>query len=328
MAKGRKTIYNLIATEEAMEKVNQDNLKLLEEWEMYLRASSKSPQTIMNYISDIKIFFVFLLTYCDNKFFGDIIPRDIVKFQATCMDVWNLSGNRIRRLKDVLSSFSNYVEQFYKDDERLKDFKNITRVVPQPKREKSREETELTDADIKTIMEGLIEYEYYNAACMLALALYGGLRKGEITQIKTDTFDKERIVGNLYKTQEKIKLRGDNKNYVYFIKQEVDRFVYLWKRQRKRMFRKYGHPGPELEQYLFINYHNGKWKRYDTASMSYFSEVITKIAKESGVNKDFYWETARIFGLGKIKTAKLTEDEKKLMLQNYSIKEKARYKKL
>ena len=171
-------------------------------------------------------------------------------------------------------------------------------------------------------------YEYYNAACMLALALYGGLRKGEITQIKTDTFDKEHIVGNLYKTQEKIKLRGDNKNHVYFIKQEVDRFVYLWKRQRKRMFRKYGHPGPELEQYLFINYHNGKWKRYDTASMSYFSEAITKVAKEYGIEKEFYWETARIFGLGKIKTAKLTEDEKKLMLQNYSIKEKTRYKKL
>lgn len=300
-----------------MEKVNPDNLKLLDDWNKYLVALSRSSQTIYNYNSDIKIFFVYLLKEAGNKFFGDIIERDIVFFQSWCMNDLKLSNNRIRRLKDVLSSFSNYVETFYKDDERLKDFKNITRVVPQPAKRKTLVETELTDSDVKLIFEKLIEDEKYNAACMLALALYGGLRKAEIPQIMTETFDKENIVLNhLYKTPNKIKLKGDREECVYFLKEEMDRYIYLWKRQRKRIFRKYGHPSDEMKEHLLINRYQGRWKLYTTESMTYFSELITNTMKEAGIEKAFYWEAARKYFVKLVNSKKLTDEQKKLLLKN------------
>lgn len=283
---------------------------------MYLRASSRSQGTIYNYQSDIKIFFVFLLNQCDNKFFGNIFPRDIVSYQSWCMEDLKLSGNRVRRLKDSLSSFSNYVEKYYQDDERLKDFKNITRTISSPKRRKIRVETELTDSDVKIIFEKLIEEEKYNVACVLALALYGGLRKAEIPQILTETFSKENIVGTLYKTPNKIKLKGDKYSNVYFIKQDMDRFIYLWKRQRKRMFRRHGHPSPEMESYLLIHSFQGKFRRYMPDSLVYMAKVITDVMKKNGINKEFYFESARKYFVKRVNETVKDPAERKLLLQN------------
>ena len=313
--KVRGVVYNDIATEEALAKINPDNLKLLEEWEKYLRAISRSQGTIYNYHGDITIFFVFLSQQANNKFFGDIVPRDIMLFQFWCMEDLKLSNNRVRRLKDALSSFSNYVEKFYKDDERLKDFKNIVREISNPARRPSREITELTDSDIKLIFEKLVEDEKYSMAALLALSLYGGLRKAELVQVKTETFDKENIVLNkLYKTPNKIKLKGGEQKHCYFLKQEVDRFIYLWKKQRRRLFREYGAPTKEVEKDLFIHRVDGRWKQLSIGAMTYTAEVITKILKENGINKVFYWETARDWHFKFIKT--LPAEQRKLFEEN------------
>lgn len=316
MPKLRGTVYNNIATEENLAKVNPDNLKLLDEWVMYLTAASRSPQTIYNYISDIRFFFVYLLQRCDNKFFGDIVSRDIVFFQTWCMNDLKLSNNRIRRLKDVVSSFSNYVEKFYKDDERLKDFKNITRVIGNPKREKSREETKLTDAEVKLIFEKLIDDCHYRTACLLALALYGGLRKAELVQIELATFEKSNITGSLYKSPHKITYKGGRKGTPYFLKHEVDRYIYLWKRERRRMFRRYGEPSKEIQKMLFLSRVENKWKVTQTQNMTYVAEFITQTMQKNGIDKVFYWESARNYFEDYVKRTVKSEEERKLLLQN------------
>lgn len=312
----RSTIYNNIVTKENIVEINPDNLKLLDEWLMYLRAANKSKQTVVNYKSDIRIFFVYLLKKADNKFFGNIVPRDIVFFQNWCMEELKLSSNRICRLKDVLSSFSNYVEDFYKDDERLKDFENITRAIKNPPKTKVREETLLTEQEINLIFEKLIDKSQYKAACLLALALYGGLRKAELVQIEIETFDKENIVGSLYKTPNKITLKGGYKNEVYFLKQEVDRFVYLWKRERKRQIKRFGEPPEEIKNKLFSYVRCGEWNLQKLSMMHYVANVITKVMKENGINKVFYWESARKYFVQKVNQGVKDPLERKLLLQN------------
>lgn len=105
----RSTVYNSIVTDELYEKVNQDNKDLLDEFVEYLQSTDKSPGTINNYISDIKICFIWNLQYNKNKFFVDFTKRDIMKYQNYLINEMKVSSSRVRRLKAAISSLSNFI---------------------------------------------------------------------------------------------------------------------------------------------------------------------------------------------------------------------------
>lgn len=84
--KGRTTVYNNIVTAEKFAKVNPKNIELGEDFLEYLQSIDRSPQTIEAYRNDLKIFWVWLLENCDNKFFVDLKKREIAKFQNHCLN--------------------------------------------------------------------------------------------------------------------------------------------------------------------------------------------------------------------------------------------------
>ena len=77
---GRKTVYNELYTPEKWEKVNKENIQLLEDFLEYKKSSDKSPQTIEQYYQMIRLFFCWNLDYNNNKFFVDIKKREFIKF--------------------------------------------------------------------------------------------------------------------------------------------------------------------------------------------------------------------------------------------------------
>lgn len=289
MAKQKRT-YNIIATEEELVNINPKNLELWESFEMWLRNASRSPGTIKNYKSDIvNIFFAWLMKYQDNKFFGDIKPKDILLFQDHVTTTLGMGNNRVRRIKDCLSSFSNYIINF----EDISGFENVIRTVPSPKRiKKIKNPSIFTDEDIKLIFEGLISDYRYMDACALAMVVYGGLRKTDVCQIKHDWFTKDHIEGNLYKSPETIKTKGDKDVHVYLLKKECDRWLYLWKKEYKKV-KKRQIFAEGTDQWLFINRTNGYWVQADNDAMTAIQIHINKVLENEGIDKVFTFEEGR-----------------------------------
>lgn len=287
MARGR--VYNVIATEEELQDVNQKNMELYESWEMYLRAASRTAGTIKNYKCDvISMFFGWLMKNADNKCITDVTPKDILVFQDYLANELQMSPNRIIRIKDSLASFGNYLRDF----EGIESFHPAVRAVPRPKMESVREVTELTDEDVKIIFDGLIEEKKYMDACAVAMVLYGGLRKSDLTQIKAKWFNKDHIKGEFYKSPKRIVTKNDKKVYVYLFKKEVDRYLYLWKRERKAMAKRQIFT-EEGEEYLFIRRVDGRWTQTVYTTFEAVANHVNAVLKKAGIEKTFYYEAAR-----------------------------------
>lgn len=316
MAGGR--VYNVIATEEEIENINPKNIELWESFEMWLRNASRSPGTIKNYKSDIvNIFFAWLMKYQDNKYFGDIKPKDILLFQNHLTNELGMGNNRVRRIKDCLSSFSNYLIKF----EDIPGFENVIMTVPSPKRiKKINNPSIFTDEDINLIFEGLINEYRYMDACALALAVYGGLRKADIPKVKRDWFTKKDIIadGVLYKSPEKITTKNDYNTYVYALKKECDRWLYLWKKEYKNLIKRQIF-AEGSDEWLFISRKDGYWTQAGESTMTAVQAHINKILKAEGIEKEFIWEEARKYYDGyvdrTVKDKKLAKMLKKNMVK-------------
>ena len=79
---GRKVQHNNIVTDELLSQVNKEKIELGRDFLDYLRSIDRSPNTIDAYANDLKIFWVYLLQHCNNKFFIELSKREISKYQS------------------------------------------------------------------------------------------------------------------------------------------------------------------------------------------------------------------------------------------------------
>ena len=94
---GRTTVYNKLTNDEKLAQVNPNNAQLSEDFLDYLSSIDRSPQTITQYKSDLRIFFVFVLEHLGNKDFTKITKREMVRFQSYCLNELQWSPKRMRR---------------------------------------------------------------------------------------------------------------------------------------------------------------------------------------------------------------------------------------
>ena len=94
---GRTTVYNKLTNDEKLAQVNPNNAQLSEDFLDYLSSIDRSPQTITQYKSDLRIFFVFVLEHLGNKDFIKITKREMVRFQSYCLNELQWSPKRMRR---------------------------------------------------------------------------------------------------------------------------------------------------------------------------------------------------------------------------------------
>lgn len=279
----RETVYNTRVSDDKYEQVCDDNKELLEEFLEYCQSTDKSPLTITNYRSDIKICFIWSLEYNKNKFFVEFTKRDFMKYQNYLLNTLNLSPNRIRRLRSSLSSMANFIENIL--DDTYEDYRNIVNKIPAPVKEVVREKTVLSDEQAQTLLDYLVEQKQYQKACAFALAWASGSRKSELLRFKVSYFTEENIVyGSLYKTPEKIKTKGRGK-----MGKMLNRFVLvskfkpyfdLWMEERKRL----GIVGDDL----FLTKHVGQHRPMKISTLSSWSITFSKL-----LGVDFYFHCLR-----------------------------------
>ena len=214
IAMARKTQMNQITTPELMAQVNPENIRLRDDFLLYLQSIQRSAGTIVQYRSDLNIFFVFNLLHNDNKPFRDVKKRAIVAYQYWLINEHGNSPARVRRLKAVLSSLSNYIDNILVgDDEDYDNFRPIIRKIENPPKAAVREKTVLSEEQLLKLLNELHRRGKNERACLVALAAYSGRRKAELLRFKVSDFDDCNVVyGSLYRTPRQIKTKGRGTN--------------------------------------------------------------------------------------------------------------------
>lgn len=278
----RKTVHNHIITEEKRKQFNEDNVRLLEEFIVYLQSLGRSEGTIKGYENDISMVWAYNLDKNRNKFFVDWTKKDVMFFQNYCINVLKLSGARYRRLRSSLSSLSNYIELIL--DEEYPNFRNIINKLEAPSKQPVREKSVFEDEQIQELLDSLVEQEQYQRACLLALAWGSGARKSELLRFKVDYFNEENIIyGSLYKTPEKIKTKGRDGGKMlnkYTLKAKFKPYFDLWMKQREEL-------GIDSE-WLFVYKKNGEYVQMGVPQANYIAELFSK-----HLNADFYFHSLR-----------------------------------
>lgn len=285
---GRTTVYNTITSEEKLKQVNPDNIQLEEDFLEYLESVDRSKGTIKQYRANLHIFWCWNLEYNKNKFFVDLTKREIAKFQSYALNTWQWSPRRIRTVKATISSLSNYVENILDDE--YEGYKPIVRKIESPADVAVRTKTVFQMEDLQTLLDTLIEKEDYMKACVLALAMYSGKRKAELTRFKVSYFDKKNLIcdGALYKTPEKMQTKGRGQRGklldVYTIAKPFQPYLDLWLKEREKL---------EIDtDWLFPKYKDGKWidEHIDVSLLDSYSRTFSNM-----LGKPMYFHSIRHF---------------------------------
>ena len=244
-----------ITSPEKPARINKANLRLKDDFLMYLRSVQRSEGTISGYGSDLDIVFSFVLDELGNKDFQALTKRDIIAFQNWLVTN-GVSSARIRRLKSAISSLSNYCEAILADDEpEFKGYRSIVRKIENPPLTPVREKTVWSDEELEGLLRVLTERGEYEKACYVALAMYGGRRKAELCRFKVSDFSDDKIVcdGALYKSAP-ILTKGNKYLECYTLKKRFDPYLERWMKYREDngiesewLFPKPGSPDEHVE---------------------------------------------------------------------------------
>lgn len=236
----RKTVYNDLTNGDKISKINEKNKFLINDFLDYLRSIDKAESTIKQYKSDLHIFFVWNMEKNNNKNFIDITKREFARFQGVAINEWNWSPKRTRRVKSVLSSLSNYIENMLDEEDEYKNYKSIVKKIENPINELVRDKSVFEPDELKYLLDMLVENKEYEKACCLALAMYSGRRKAELCRFKVSYFDESNVIfGSLYKTPEKVKTKGRSSKgkliYLYVLKHPFQPYFDMWLNERNRL---------------------------------------------------------------------------------------------
>lgn len=283
----RKTYRKIIVTPELLEQINPKNKKLMKRFlkEKNTRCSDK---TIVNYTSDLNIFFCWNLLENENKFFVDIKKIDLSDFFAYAVDELGWGSSRFSRMRSALSSLSDFIERFY--DEDYPNFRNIVlKAVELMPKVARRRKTVLSEDQVDKLLNYLKnEIHRPQEACLLALAICSGARKSELLRFDLDLIDENNTAydGLFIETKEKIKTKGFTKEgkklYKYIIKDLFLPYYYDWLKERKKIMEK---NGVEEHNKMFIK-SNG-----EPAKVSTVDSWIRKWSKYLG--EDVYMHSLR-----------------------------------
>lgn len=283
---GRTTVYNQICTEEKLNKANPDNIKLGRDFLHYLASIDRSETTINAYEQDLNVFWCWLLDYCDNKFFIELSKRDVVSFQHHGITEWQWSPARLRRVKAVLSSLSNYIETILDDE--FPNYKPIVRKIESPPSVAVREKTILSKTQLDGLLDELVKTRQYDKACMLALAMCSGRRKSELPRMKVSYFEDENLLygGSLYKTPEKVVTKGRGSKgkplTIYTLAKPFDQYLWLWMKYRR--------DNDITSEWLIPAKENGHYvdKQIKTSTLDSWAKTFSRI-----LGVPFYWHSLR-----------------------------------
>lgn len=278
---GRSTVYNKITTPERVKQINFKNKEIMNDFLDYLASIDRSPQTIRQYSYDLKLFFTWVLENIDNKEFIKITKREFARFQNYALNTYGWSPKRLRRIKSVISSLSNYIENILDEEDEYANYRSVIKKIESPVNQTVREKTVLTDEQVNLLLDTLVERQEYERAVAIAILCYSGMRKSELLQMKMEYFDKNHLEFNcLYKTDKiRAKGRGVKGKVIHkYVMNKVDKYIELWRKQREEL---------DIDsEWVFVIKRNDKWdRRTDIESW--------KIEFSNIINVPFYYHCLR-----------------------------------
>lgn len=283
----RQTYKKIITSDELSAQINSKNIKLMESF-LKEKSTRSGELTIINYRSDLMIFFTWVLQNCDNKLFTDIRKLEFSEFFSYAVDELKWGSSKFARAKSVLSSFSNFIEKFY--DDVYPDFRNvILRSVDSMPKEVRREKTILSKEQIDECLTYFSKKGDYQLCCWLALAVGSGGRFAELLRFTTDIIDKDNLVFNdiFIETTKAIKTKGRTREgkmlKKYIIKDVFYPHYERWLIEREEIMKK----NNKQHNFIFI-------KKDGTPAEEYTARAwARKIGKYLKV--DFYPHSLRHF---------------------------------
>ena len=275
----RKTRRNKLTNPELIAQINPENTRLMNDFLSYLRSIKRSEGTIHGYESDLRIVFVYILQHCGNKPFTELKKREIVQLQNWLQEENGNSPARVRRIKAVLSSLSNYIENILDDE--YEDFRPIVRKIENPQNAPVREKSVFSTDEIEDVLQRLLEDGRYQIACALALAVYSGRRKAELARFKADWFTDDNVIFNyFYVTPEKVQTKGNKYIDCYVIKSGFDPYYKAWMKHREQL-----HIDSE---WLFVTKNNGVYSQVAPETFNSWANTIQRYC-----DKPFYFHAMR-----------------------------------
>lgn len=207
----RKTFRKIITSPELIERINPKNKKLMK---MFLKNKNAkcSDKTIINYESDLNIYFCYNFMENDDKFFIETKKIELAEFFDYGLLELKWSGNRYLRIRSLMNSFSDFIVDYL--DEDYPDFKNlINKAVPKIPKIPVRKKTVLLPEDVYMLRDELINQNKIQQATYLMLLASSGARISETLRITTDIIDENHTAfGDLFlETTDEIKTKGHGK---------------------------------------------------------------------------------------------------------------------
>ena len=216
-------IYNNFFSKEIWEKVNGYSKLLLDDFCLEMKQQQKAESTIKAYKHDIKGIFCYIYEYLDNKFVLDLTKRNIRRYSLFLIEECKVSNARHNRLLSSLRSMLDFAEN--ETGEYGYDINIANKVKGLPKRA-VREIIFLSDQQVLKLIDELILQEEYQKATLLALSYDSAARRGELVQVKKNSFYEQK------NNNTNVVVGKGNKRFILLYFSLTKRCVELWLKQR------------------------------------------------------------------------------------------------
>jgi site-specific recombinase XerD len=157
----RATKKNKITTPDLIAGVLPWNRDLEDDFLVYLKSVDRAEGTIRQYRSDMDIFFVWNMQRNGNKKFTEITKREFTRFQNHALTEWEWSPKRIRRVKSVISSMSNYIENILDEEPEFEGYRSTINKIESPANVTVREKSVFSEHELKRLLDHLVKNQQY-----------------------------------------------------------------------------------------------------------------------------------------------------------------------
>lgn len=179
--------YNQIYSDEIYKLSNQESKNILEDYQMELRSRNRSPKTIEQYSSDVRLFICWAYDSLNNKSLLEYKRRDFRNF-ILYLQSTNKSANRINRMMSSLRGILQYCE----DDTDIYDsyIQNPMRKIKSIEKDKEeiREGVFLEDKEVDYLISYLVSHNKLQQALYVSLSYSSAGRRNEVLQVTKQSF--------------------------------------------------------------------------------------------------------------------------------------------
>lgn len=173
--------YTVLFTQERWQEVNKTNKKLYEQYIRQCKSDMKSPRTIEQYGSDLRMFQCWNLLYNDNMCVLNFKKRHFDDFKFYMLEERGVSSARVNRLMSAIRTMMSFAED---DDDLYENYiRNVAAKVKSVPIKPVKEITFLDDEQVHKLREYLREHGMYKKMFLLDLLYGSGARINEIHQV-------------------------------------------------------------------------------------------------------------------------------------------------